>query len=221
VKRRDVLAELLPPEAAAAEVFDDPPELRLYPEEEPYVARAVETRRREFTTVRHCARMALTRLGVGPSAITKRDKGAPRWPEGVVGSMTHCAGYRGAAVARAADLATIGIDAEPNEPLPADVFDLISLPRERARLAALAASVPGVCWDRLLFSAKESVYKAWFPLTSAWLDFDGADISFDPVTATFTACLLVPGLAIAGYPCGELTGRFVMRGNLVVTAIAR
>ncbi len=216
-----MLQELLPSAVAAAEVFGDPPGLRLYPEEEACVARAVERRRREFTTGRHCARVALTRLGVGPSAIPRGERGAPRWPDGVVGSLTHCAGYRAAAVARAADLVTIGIDAEPNEPLPAGVLDSISLPRERARLAAIAASVPGVCWDRLLFSAKEAVYKAWFPLTRAWLDFDGADISFDPVTATFAACLLIPGLAIAGKGCDELTGRFVARDNLVLTAVVR
>jgi 4'-phosphopantetheinyl transferase EntD len=216
-----VLEELLPLAAAVVEVFGDPPGLRLYPEEEACVARAVERRRREFTTGRHCARVALTRLGLGPSAITKGERGAPRWPAGVVGSITHCAGYRAAAVARTADLVTIGIDAEPNEPLPAGVFDPISLPRERARLAAIAASVPGVCWDRLLFSAKESVYKAWFPLTGAWLDFDGADISFDPATATFATRLLAPGLTIAGQPCRELAGRFVVRDNLVVTAVVR
>ncbi len=216
-----MLAELLPPAVAAAEVFGDPPGLPLYPEEEACVARAVERRRSEFTTVRHCARVALTRLGLGPSAIPRGERGAPRWPDGVVGSMTHCAGYRAAAVARAADLVTIGIDAEPNEPLPSGVLDLISLPRERAGLAAIAAAAPGVCWDRLLFSAKEAVYKAWFPLTGAWLDFDGADISFDLAAGAFAACLLVPGLTIAGQACGELTGRFVVRDNLMVTAVVR
>jgi 4'-phosphopantetheinyl transferase EntD len=216
-----VLEELLPPEVAVAEAFDDPPGLRLYEEEESCVARAVDSRRREFTTGRHCARVALTRLGLGPSPISKGECGAPLWPNGVVGSITHCAGYRAAAVARTADLVTIGIDAEPNEPLPAGVFALISLPREQARLPALAASVPGVCWDRLLFSAKESVYKAWFPLTGTWLDFDGADIVIDPATATFAACLLAPGLTIAGRPCRELTGRFGVLDNLVVTAVVR
>jgi 4'-phosphopantetheinyl transferase EntD len=215
-----VLEELLPPEVAAAEVFDDPPGLRLYPEEEPFVARAVERRRTEFTTGRHCARVALTRLGLEPSAITKGQRGAPLWPDGVVGSITHCAGYRAAAVARTADRVTIGIDAEPNEPLPAGVLDTIALPRERARLLA-AASDPGVCWDRLLFSAKESVYKAWFPLTGTWLGFEEADIIFEPATATFAACLLVPGLTIAGRPCRELTGRFVVLDNLVLTAVVR
>jgi 4'-phosphopantetheinyl transferase EntD len=215
-----VLEELLPPEVAAAEVFDDPPGLRLYPEEEPFVARAVERRRAEFTTGRHCARLALTRLGLEPSAITKGQRGAPLWPDGVVGSITHCAGYRAAAVARAADRVTIGIDAEPNEPLPAGVFDMIALPRERARLAA-AATVPGVCWDRLLFSAKESVYKAWFPLTGTWLDFHDADIIVEPATATFAARLLVPGLTIAGRSCRELAGRFAVLDDLVVTAVVR
>jgi 4'-phosphopantetheinyl transferase EntD len=215
----NVLEELLPPPVAAAEVFGDPPGLWLYPEEEACVARAVGRRRAEFTTGRHCARVALTRLGLEPAPIAKGERGAPRWPDGVVGSITHCRGYRAAAVARTADLVTIGIDAEPNEPLPDGVFGPISLPGERARVAALAVSVPGVCWDRLLFSAKESVYKAWFPLTRAWLDFDGADISFDPATATFAACLADRGLTVAGQQRRELTGRFGVRDNILVTAV--
>jgi 4'-phosphopantetheinyl transferase EntD len=215
-----VIEELLPPPVAAIEVFEDPPGLWLYPEEEACVARAAERRRREFTTGRLCARAALARLGLAPAAIIRGERGAPRWPDGVVGSITHCAGYRAAAVARTADLVTIGIDAEPNEPLPAGVLEPISMPQERARLAAIAASAPDVAWDRLLFSAKESVYKAWFPLTGSWLDFDGADIVFDPATATFVARLLVPGLTVAGQPWRELTGRFVVRDGMVVTAVA-
>jgi 4'-phosphopantetheinyl transferase EntD len=213
-----MLQELLPASVAAAEVFGDPPGLWLYPEEEACVARAVERRRREFTTGRHCARAALGRLGLTPAAIVKGERGAPRWPEGVVGSITHCAGYRAAAVARAADQMAIGIDAEPNQPLPADVLQLISLPRERARLEAIAA--PDVACDRLLFSAKESVYKAWFPLTGSFLNFDGADITFDLVAATFTARLLVPVPVIGGEPWREVTGRFAVRDGLTVTAVA-
>jgi 4'-phosphopantetheinyl transferase EntD len=113
-----MLAELLPPAVHAVEAFDDPPEARLLPEEETYVVRAVEARRREFTTGRHCALAALGRPGLAPTAFTRGRLGAPGWPAGVVGSITHCAGYRAAAVARVADLITIGIDAEPNEPLP-------------------------------------------------------------------------------------------------------
>jgi 4'-phosphopantetheinyl transferase EntD len=48
------------------------------------------------------------------------------------------------------------------------------LPGERAMLRDLAATAPGPCWDRLLFSAKESVYKAWFPPAGRWLRDHGA-----------------------------------------------
>lgn len=216
-----MLEELLPAAVSAVEVFGDSPGVRLYPDEEACVARAVQGRRREFTTGRHCARDALGRLGLAPTAITRGERGAPDWPDGVVGSITHCAGYRAAAVARATDLVTIGIDAEPNEPLPGGVLELVSMPQERARLAAIASAIPGVAWDRLLFSAKESVYKAWNPLTGSFLDFDGADITIDPTAGTFVARLLVPGAIVAGGARGELSGRFVVRGGLAVTAVAR
>jgi 4'-phosphopantetheinyl transferase EntD len=216
-----VLEQLLPRSARAVEVFADPPGAALYPDEEACVARAVERRRREFTTGRYCARVALGRLGLVPAAITKGPRGAPRWPDGVVGSITHCAGYRGAAVARTADVRAIGIDAEPNEPLPGGVSELVSSPGERARLAALADAFPGVAWDRLLFSAKESVYKAWAPITGSFLDFLEADVTFDPAAGSFVARLLVPDPARVGGSWGELRGRFVVRDGLTVTAVCR
>jgi 4'-phosphopantetheinyl transferase EntD len=216
-----VLDELLPAGAQTVELREDPAGIALYAEERACVARAVEARRREFATGRHCARAALARLGFAPAPIVKDALGGPRWPDGVVGSITHCAGYRAAAVARASDLAAIGIDAEPAEPLPPGVLDLICMPRERAQLAELATGWPGVPWDRLLFSAKESVYKAWAPVMARFLDFDGAGIRIDPATATFTARLLVPGAeAVAGPSC-ELPGRFAIRDGLIATAVAR
>lgn len=214
-----MLRELLPASVSSAEVFGDPAGLRLYPEEEAEVTRAVERRRREFTTGRHCARIALARLGQAPVAIVKGELGAPGWPDGVVGSITHCVGYRAAAVARAVDLMTIGIDAEPNERLPAGVLDVISLPRERERLDVIAPRSPGIAWDRLLFSAKESVYKAWFPVVRSFLDFGDADIAFDPAAGVFTARFLVSVPVVGGRPWRGVTGRFAVRDGLVVTAV--
>jgi 4'-phosphopantetheinyl transferase EntD len=216
-----VLDELLPPEVQVAELYEDPPGIGLYAEEQACVTRAVEARRREFATARHCARTALGKLGLVPVAIAKDTRGGPRWPAGVVGSITHCAGYRAAAVARATDLATIGVDAEPAEPLPSGVLDLISIPRERAELTELAARWPGVPWDRLLFSAKESVYKAWAPVMRSFLDFDGADIRINPAVASFAARLLVPGADAVTGPGRELRGRFVVRDGLLATAVVR
>jgi 4'-phosphopantetheinyl transferase EntD len=215
-----LLTDVLPACAHAVEVFHDPPEARLLPEEEAHVARAVEVRRREFTTGRHCARVALRRLGYAPVAIGRGERGAPGWPTGVVGSITHCAGYRAAAVARATDLRALGIDAEPHQPLPAEVLDLVALPPERERLDRLAALGPGIAWDRLLFSAKESVYKVWAPLTGTFLDFDGAEIVVNPAEGAFVARLRRPGARVVGDARGELHGRFIVRRGLVITAVA-
>jgi 4'-phosphopantetheinyl transferase EntD len=214
------MEDLLPAVVAVEEAFDDPPGAVLYPEEEAFVARAVDKRRREFTTVRLCARAALARIGAAPVPLVPGQRGAPTWPAGVVGSMTHCAGYRAAAVARADQIVTIGVDGEPNEPLPDGVLESVSSAGERATLARLTADHPEVCWDRLLFSAKEAVYKAWSPLTGRWLGFEEASVAFDADTRGFTARLLVPGPVVSGVPLTGFTGRWLSRDGLVLTAIA-
>src|ERR687895_622101 len=42
-----------------------------------------------------------------------------------------------------------------------------------------APAEPGLHWDRILFCAKEAVYKAWFPLTRRWLEFADVAVSLD------------------------------------------
>ena len=212
-----MIERILPAGVAFAEAFADAPAARLFPEEEALVARAVDKRRREFATARHCARRALGALGVVPAPILRGERGAPQWPPGVVGSITHCAGYRAAAVACVRDMRTIGLDAEPDELLPAGVLELISLPGERARLGHLPL---GTCWDRLLFSAKETVYKAWFPLTRRWLGFEEADITLNAEEGTFEARLLVADHVAAGAPLAGFTGRWLISDGLILTAIA-
>jgi 4'-phosphopantetheinyl transferase EntD len=214
-----VIEELLPPEAAAEETYGDAPATALFPEEEALLARAVDKRRREFTTVRACARTALARLDVAPAPILPGEGRAPIWPAGIVGSMTHCDGYRASAVARARDLLTIGIDAEPNGPLPDGVLEAVSRPEERTWLTDLLAAEPDVRWDRLLFSAKESVYKAWFPLTRRWLGFEDASVTVNPETGMFAAALTVTPPEVDGHPLAGFTGRWLARDGLIVTAI--
>ncbi|MEP7026320.1 MAG: 4'-phosphopantetheinyl transferase superfamily protein [Actinomycetota bacterium] len=214
------LAEILPPQAVAQETFGDVPGAVLFPQEEAYLARAVDQRRQEFTAGRACARAALAQLGLPPVPIVPGGRGAPQWPDGVVGSITHCAGYRAAVAAAAGDVAALGLDAEPEEPLPSGLLDVIARPAERARLAALAQSAPGVCWDRLLFSAKEAVYKAWYPLTGRRLDFGQADVTIAAQAGTFTARLLVPAAAPDGSALTSFTGRWLAGGGLIRTAVA-
>ncbi|MBL7262284.1 4'-phosphopantetheinyl transferase family protein [Paractinoplanes lichenicola] len=215
-----MIEAILPLGVASVDTFDDPPGASLCPEEEALVDQAVEKRRREFTTGRWAAREAMTRLGRPPAALLRGPRGEPRWPTGLVGSITHCKGYRAAVVAETSVLATVGIDAEPDEPIPGDVFAAVSLPAERERNARLRLTHPGVSWDRLLFSAKESVYKAWYPLMGRWLDFEEADVTIDPAGGTFSARLLVPGPRLRGRELTGFTGRWLARKGLVLTAIA-
>lgn len=211
-----LLPAVLPGGAVGVERFDDPPGATLFPAEAALVATAVPKRRREFTTVRYCARQALTRLGLPPVPLLPGELGAPQWPEGVVGSMTHCPGYRAAAVAGATRLHALGIDAEPDEPLPAEVSGLVLRPEEAAMTDELRRTGPAVHWDRLVFSVKESVYKAWFPLARRWLDFDQASVMVWP-DGRFTARLLVSGPVVAGRPVTGFTGRWRADRGLLVT----
>ncbi|MFP5361145.1 MAG: 4'-phosphopantetheinyl transferase [Thermoleophilia bacterium] len=184
--------------------------IELFAEEVRSLGSAVDARRREFETGRACARQALARLGQPAVAVRSGPRGEPLWPAGVVGSITHCARYRACAVARARDASAIGIDAEPDAPLPGGVLAAVAGDGERRALAAHGA---GVCWDRVLFSAKESVFKAWFALTGQALEFEHADVRIDPCGATFAARLHVDG------PLRELRGRWGAAGGIVATAV--
>ena len=215
-----MLDEIVPPAVIAVEAFDDPPDAQLYPQEEALLRKAVTSRRLEFGTARWCARRALAKLGLPAAPILPGRRGAPIWPDGVAGSITHCLGYRAAALAHSTDIAAIGIDAEPDGPLPDGVRNWIASPEELPALAELMAAAPGTSWDKLLFSAKESTYKAWFPLAQRWLGFTDASICINPADGTFTARLLVDGPVLAGRQLTEFHGRWLVRNGLVVTAIA-
>lgn len=220
-----MIDELLPEPVVAVEAYgEEADRAPLYPEEEAVVAQAVAGRRREFAAVRSCARRAMAKLGVPPQLILPGEQGAPRWPESLIGSMTHCDGYRAAALVRAADLVALGIDVEPHAPLPDEILPLVSLPAERERLVELAARQPSVHWDRLLFSAKESVFKAWFPMTGKWLEFEGADIEVDARSGVerhgdFRATLRVPGPFVRGRRVRHFEGRWTVRHDLIATAV--
>lgn len=206
------LAQILPPCAQVVDTRGDVP-ATLFAPELSVVARAIPQRRREFATVRACARDALARFGCDPVPIVPGAGGAPTWPPGIVGSMTHCHGYRAAAVARAVDLLAIGVDAEPLEPLPAEVAAFVATDSE---LAALPRA-DGPAWDRLLFSAKESVYKAWYPLGHRFLDYQDVDIRLHP-DGRFSARLRVPGVRVGDRYLDRFDGRWLATDDLVITA---
>jgi 4'-phosphopantetheinyl transferase EntD len=137
------------------------------------IATTVLAVRRASGAARLVARDLLARLGHPGVAVLKTASGAPAWPAGIVGSLAHDDRVAVAAVARRGDVAALGIDVEPVEPLPADVLDLVATAPERPGLAGDPVA------GRLLFAAKEAVYKAVYPLDGVILDFH--DITVDLV----------------------------------------
>lgn len=213
-----MIERLLPASVVAVETFTDVSGEEPHPGEADLVSRAVEARRREFITARRCAREALSALGHHTVAIRSGQHREPIWPTGFVGSITHCAGYRGAAVARAGEPAAVGIDAEPHDSLPHAVARLI-VGEQNAWLRELTQAAPATHWDRVLFSIKESAFKAWFPLTGRWLGFDDVVVSVVPNAGLFRAQVLIDGARIdGGPPLTQMQGRFIVDGGLVLTA---
>lgn len=203
----------MPPGVVAVEAHGAGDEADLLPEEAATLAAAVDKRRREFAAGRSCARQALARLGFPAAPILPAPSRAPIWPDGVVGSITHCAGYGAAAVGRRADFLTIGIDAEVHRALPDGVVDRVASVEERQHLSSLGSQTH---WDCVLFSAKESIYKAWSPVTSEWLDFEDVAVTFAPESGVFEAAIRRRHRA---WPLATVTGRFAVSGSHVLTTV--
>lgn len=212
VAQEPLLAGLVPPPVIVAEARHDV-DAPLLPAERAHISGASPRRRAEFTTVRHLAGRALAELGLTRPAMVPGPLGEPTWPDGVVGSLTHCRGYRAAAVARASEVAALGIDAEPNRPLPHGVLMRVASPAERAQLREFAGALPEVAGDRLLFSIKEAVYKVWFPLARRPLRFAEAAVAVRP-DGTFAARLTAGTDGETG-----LTGRWAADRGLLVSAV--
>jgi 4'-phosphopantetheinyl transferase EntD len=210
---------ILPSGVESEERFGEAIAGMLFPEEEKIIAQAVESRRREYAAVRSCARACLQRLGYPGVPILPGVGGAPLWPDGIRGSMTHCTGYAGAAVGPVRRIFAIGIDAEPDAPLPDGVVDLVATAAEQDRLAGTQPGLDSPHWDRLLFSAKEAVYKAWFPLVGEWLDHQQAEILINPHDGTFTAQLTRDGLIVDGRNIRRLHGRWIRQRGILLTAV--
>jgi len=185
-----MLRDLLPPGAAFAELAIDGPEPPLFPDEEAAVARAVAKRRREFAFGRACARRA---LGMSV-AIPVGQGGAPIWPNGVTGSITHTDDYAAAAVVRTG---LIGIDVESlaHAAKVPELLATVARPSERALPAAL------------VFSAKESVYKCLYPTQRRFLEFQQVELAFDGDAFTV--------LHADGYDAPDVS---VVRGRFSISA---
>jgi 4'-phosphopantetheinyl transferase EntD len=198
------------------------PGVGLFAEEARAVANAVESRRKQFTAGRLLARRALHELGVAPLALIPDEQRVPRWPAGIVGSITHTHGWCAAAVALAAQIEALGADVEAATPLDPGLWERVCRPEERHWLERHAPEPAGLL-AKALFSAKESIYKALFPSVRSFLDFQSMQIECSPSVAsgsgTWQAVLQVPwGTYTAGQRFG--TGSVSIDSEWILTAIA-
>lgn len=190
----------------------------LLPEQERLLVHdAVSVRREELAVGRLRAHAALRMLGADVVVVGRGERGEPIWPEGVVGSITHCDGFAAAVVTREIWHSGIGIDVEPALGLPSEVLGEVTSPAEREHLAELTRLAPSTPWDRLLFCAKEACYKTWFPCERTWLGFEDADVRLDPLDGTFTV-ELSRDVHRAVLP-RRLAGRWGSTGDFVGAAI--
>jgi 4'-phosphopantetheinyl transferase EntD len=143
----------------------------LMPEEAAAFAASVVTVRRASGAARIAARRLLAKLGITGWALPKGQGGAPVWPPDIVGSMSHDSRVAVAAIARRCNFTALGIDIEPAEALPSDLLDLVATPQERAAIGEDPYQ------GRLLFAAKEAVYKAVYPLDRIFLDHHDVQVS--------------------------------------------
>jgi 4'-phosphopantetheinyl transferase EntD len=159
-------------------LISDGDERALLPEEADAFASSVVKRRRASGAARIVARELLGQLGCSnTTALPKAASGAPIWPDGIVGSLAHDSQFAIAAVGRRHDVAALGIDIEPAESLPFEL-DLIATPRELLKISSYRYI------GRLLFTAKEAVYKAVHPLDNIFLEHHDVEIDFDARKAT-------------------------------------
>jgi enterobactin synthetase component D len=196
--RASVLA-LFPAGVAGAELTDFALAGPLWPGETQAVERAVHKRVAEFTAGRHAARQALAALGEPQVAIPRGVDRTPQWPAGVLGSISHCAGYCGAVVARASAFRGLGFDVEPIGSVRPEVWSQIAQPGEIDAAAAVDPS-----WATVLFSGKEAFYKAQFAITRTWVGFRDVELvrldegSFEVVATPKTPPAVAPLLPARG-----------------------
>ncbi|HVN40841.1 MAG TPA: 4'-phosphopantetheinyl transferase superfamily protein [Myxococcota bacterium] len=188
----------------------------LHPAEAALAARMGAARRAEFALGRACARRALAKLGIENEPLLRGEARDPRWPPGVIGSLTHTEGFCAAAVARRGELLALGLDAE-SAPISPRAARRVLDAEERARIESLGGATTRD-FATLAFSAKESVFKAVFPLCGRRLGFRDAAIEIDPAAQGFRVVLRAGGEG-ALPPGARIEGRYALTPTCVVTSV--
>jgi 4'-phosphopantetheinyl transferase EntD len=170
-------AVLVPGVWADYRLIENGDECALLPEElVAFSASAIKVRRASGAA-RIIARELLLQFGIAKGPIAKSASGMPVWPVGIVGSLAHDPEVSIAAVALRRNYLSLGIDIEPAAALDSELLDIVATARERQMIAEHPLQ------GRLLFSIKEAVYKAVYPLDGAFLEHHDVEVCLASKTA--------------------------------------
>ncbi|WP_226780961.1 4'-phosphopantetheinyl transferase family protein [Oceaniglobus trochenteri] len=180
------------------------------------MTRMVAKRQLEFTAGRIAAHRAMAALGQPAQPVMPGPDRAPIWPAGLVGSLSHCDSLCLCAMAHARDVRTLGVDVEEDEPLDPEMIDLICTSPERNWLGAQPGAEQGRL-AKLIFSAKETAYKAQYPLSREVLDFQAIAILPDLAGGIFATTFT---RAVGPFASGSrMQGRFARSHGLILTGL--
>jgi len=210
-----LIDDLFGGDVRCAEAIPELADNAMYPEEYEYIRRAVPSRRAEFATARLLARQELVAMGLAPSPFVPGRGGAPKWPDGVVGSISHTNDYCAIVVARIGRLCSLGLDIETLRPLDPLLHTSILTKREQAWIGNQAKLSKNDC-TLLFFSAKEAFYKCQYPLSGGFLDFPEVELEVSLDAARFEVRVLVPGWPAS---VARLDGKFAIRSGKVMCGV--
>jgi 4'-phosphopantetheinyl transferase EntD len=147
-------------------------QLELIGEESALANGVTETRLRELRAGRTLARHALSCIGKSQATILSSNSGAPLWPEGVVGSLSHTIEHAAVFVALQSSYGAVGVDIDDKRPLGDAATADIAIADEIELVERLGFAPNRLVAQNLVFNAKEAIFKCQFPLTqSISLDF--------------------------------------------------
>ncbi len=156
----------------------------LLPDEQRTIAGMSRHRLRQFSHGRACARTVLEALGHGGAAVPVGASRAPVWPAGIVGSISHTHDWAAAAAAPVSIAGGLGLDIEEDGPLPAELRKLVCTTEENRWLDLQPD--PGDL-AKLIFCAKESLFKCLWPELRTFIDFQQVRLVIDSASGRFTA----------------------------------
>ncbi|MBD1583964.1 4'-phosphopantetheinyl transferase family protein [Pseudoalteromonas sp. S16_S37] len=138
--------------------------------------KAVDKRKVEYLAGRICARQALKLLGIPNVQINNGEDRAPIWPPKALGSISHTQDIAIAMVASSQQLKGLGLDIEQHMSAKqeSELQKHILHPLEIAQFNALSQKIS--CPLSVIFSAKESIYKALYSSVKRFFGFDSAQL---------------------------------------------